>query len=80
MRKVSKTIAILSTALLGITILLIVAGTFADPFNYALSFGNDFHIGVWTRDFDSRLVFFNDRQYGLTLPKDCGRGLGIARC
>lgn len=54
-----------STTLLVLTILLFVGGYKLSPWEYRLSFGDSFHVGVWARDgLDSRIVFFNDAGYG----------------
>jgi hypothetical protein len=53
-----------SAVLLVITLAVVIAGIWANPWDHAISFNQDFYIAVWNRGFDSRLVFFNDREYG----------------
>ena len=45
------------------TLVVAAASVWLDPWRYRLSFGNDFHVGVWSA-WGPRLVFFNDAEYG----------------
>jgi len=63
--RASRFVTALSTALCGLAILLFVGGYKLSPWEYRLSFGDSFHVGVWARGgLDSRIVFFNDAEYG----------------
>ena len=53
-----------SVALLGVTLLLAVASFWINPWDHRLPFADRFHVGVWRRGWDIRLVFFNDAEYG----------------
>jgi len=63
-RWVLKMATVLSTVLLAVAMLLFLAGYVFSPWEQYLSFGGDFHIGVCARGLDSRIVFFNDAEYG----------------
>lgn len=54
----------ISTGCLGFTLVLAIASAWINPWDHHLSISEDFHIGVWGRGWDVRLVFFNDRNYG----------------
>ncbi|PQO40055.1 hypothetical protein [Blastopirellula marina] len=56
--------AILSTAMLILSIALFLLGYAYNPWEYRLTLQDDFHIGVWTEWPDSRIVFFNDSDHG----------------
>lgn len=43
---------------------IFIGGYFVSPGKNYLPLGNSFHIAVWNRGIDSRLVFFNGREYG----------------
>jgi hypothetical protein len=62
--RTSKLATILSTVMLGIASLLFLLGFFLNPWDHHLSCGEKFHVAVWNRGLDSRLVFFNNAQYG----------------
>jgi hypothetical protein len=51
--------ALVSTTILGATVVLWLIGSAISP----LSITDSFHIGVWS-GFDGRLVFYNDKEYG----------------
>ncbi len=53
-----------ATTLLVLAVGIFVSGYFASPWKNHLSLGNSFHIAVWNRGIDSRIVFFNDKGYG----------------
>ncbi|WP_231742343.1 hypothetical protein, partial [Stieleria varia] len=59
-----KIATVFSTLMLAISILLFIVGYIVSPWDYHFSFSDDSHVGVWTRGLDSRLVFFNDAEYG----------------
>ena len=50
--------------MLVITALLFLAGFVISPWDHYLSFGDGSHVSVWGRGIDSRIVFFNDAEYG----------------
>jgi len=54
----------ISTALLFLFLLLFVTGYLTNPWNHYLSINDSFHVCVWNRGLDSRIVFFNDAEYG----------------
>ncbi|MEX0702389.1 MAG: hypothetical protein WD069_09865 [Planctomycetales bacterium] len=62
-----------STFMLAIAVLLFLAGYLLSPWDHFLSFSDDFHVGVWGRGLDSRIVFFNDVEYG----PYCGSIIGL---
>jgi hypothetical protein len=59
-----KIVNVVSTVMLGLAVLLFLTGDVRNPWNHYLSFNDDFHVGVWGRGLDSRIVFFNDAEYG----------------
>jgi len=59
-----KTVAAVCAALLSISVLLLLIAPFLDPINNHLSLGRAFHVSAECRKFDSRIVFFNDSEYG----------------
>ncbi len=59
-----KTATIISTVMFTASVSLFLAGYFANPRDYHFSLGDDFHISVWAHGFDSRIVLFNDAEYG----------------
>jgi hypothetical protein len=59
-----KIATVVSALMLAISVLLFLVGYVASPWDYHLSFNNDHHVGVWAHRLDSRLVFFNDADYG----------------
>lgn len=63
-RRVLNNIAVLCSVPLAISLLLLVVAPFLDPVNNYLSFGRAFHVSAECRKFDSRIVFFNDPEYG----------------
>jgi hypothetical protein len=58
-------------ALAGILLLLVSAPL--DPWHHYISLSQDFHVGLWGRFPDARLVFFNDSEYG----PYCGSSIGF---
>ena len=70
----------LSTALLAIAVALCIAGIWINPWDHRLSLSDTFHVAVWGREWDTRLVFFNDAEYGpyrgsiIALVDDQGNG------
>ena len=50
--------------MLVLLVLLFLVGYIVKPSEYHFSFRDDLHVGVSSRGFDSRLVFFNDAEYG----------------
>lgn len=63
-RRALRKVTVLSTVLLAFAILLFFAGYVISPWEQYLSFSGDFHVAVWGRGLDSRIVFFNDAEYG----------------
>ncbi|MEX2092516.1 MAG: hypothetical protein WD971_07550 [Pirellulales bacterium] len=59
-----KIVSAISWILLGTTVLLWLATLWIDPWSHHISLGDDFHIGVWGRGWDARLVIFSDAEYG----------------
>lgn len=57
-------VAVVCAVLLSITLLLLLVAPFLDPIDIHLSLGRAFHVSVQCRRFDSRIVFFNDSEYG----------------
>lgn len=53
-----------SSVMLGVTIALFGAGHVLNPWDHYLSFGNESHIGLWGHGFDTRIVWFNNEEYG----------------
>jgi hypothetical protein len=43
---------------------LLLSGCITDAWHHRVSITPTFHIGVWNIGLDSRLVFFNDAEYG----------------
>ncbi len=68
-----KTATIISTVMFTASVSLFLAGYFFAPRDYHFSLSDNFHIGVWARGFDSRVVFFNDVEYG----PYCGSIIGL---
>lgn len=64
MRSALNTVTVVSATFLGIAVTLFVAGYFFNAWDYRLSLSNEFHIGLWNQGFDSRIVFFNNAEYG----------------
>ena len=50
--------------LLVLAVGILLSGYFTRPSKNYLSLGNSFHITVWNRGVDSRVVFFNDQECG----------------
>jgi hypothetical protein len=63
-RRLLNFVSVVSTVMLAFAVLLFLAGYFFHPSDYSLTVSDDCHVGVWGRGFDSRIVFFNDREYG----------------
>ena len=63
-RRVLKIVAIASGGMLGVTVLLFIAGYVLNPSDHHISLGDSFHVGVSSRGLDSRIVVFNDADYG----------------
>lgn len=63
-RRAFKIVTVVSTVLLAITVLLFLAGFVISPSDHYVSFNDDFHVGIWGGGLDSRIVFFNDAEYG----------------
>ena len=63
-RQAFKILTILSAGLLLATLLLFIIGYALNPSDHHVSFGDACHIGVWNRGLDSRLVVFNNSDYG----------------
>jgi len=40
-----------------------VIGFLSQPSTVSITLSDNFHAGVWNKEFDSRLVFFNDDEY-----------------
>ncbi|MDB5392332.1 MAG: hypothetical protein JWM11_7978 [Planctomycetaceae bacterium] len=59
-----KVAVLFSLCLSVISGMLFLCGFAANPWEHYLSFNKSFHVGVWNREFDSRIVFFNDAEYG----------------
>ena len=59
-----KIATMFSTVMLALAVLLFLLGYIVNPLKYHLSFREDSHVGVSSDGFDSRLVFFNDAEYG----------------
>jgi hypothetical protein len=59
-----KIATVVSTMMLAISVLLFLVGYVVSPWDCHFSFNDDSHVGVWARGLDSRLVFFNDAEYG----------------
>lgn len=65
MRNRARRIAFLASLLsLGGFLLLALSGYITDAWHHRLSITRSFHIGVCNTGLDSRLVFFNDAEYG----------------
>ncbi|WP_144059285.1 hypothetical protein [Rhodopirellula sp. SWK7] len=58
-----KIATVVSTVMLALSVLLLLAG-YVSPWDYHFSFSDDSHVGVCAWGLDSRLVFFNDAEYG----------------
>jgi hypothetical protein len=52
------------TAMLGLTLALPVAAIWINPWDHHLSLTSRFHVGVRGPGWNTRLVFFNDADYG----------------
>jgi hypothetical protein len=63
-RRAFNIVAVASTVMLVVSVLLFFVGHVLNPWDHYLSLGDDFHVGVWGRGLDSRIVFFNDAEYG----------------
>lgn len=63
-RRAFRIVTVASTVMLIITVLLFLAGYVSTPWDHYLSFSDDSHVGVWGHGVDSRIVFFNDTEYG----------------
>jgi len=67
-RKAVKVACLTSTVLLGASLLSYAVTYGFDPWEHHLSFGKDFHVGVWTGALHEckvgRICFFNDSDYG----------------
>ena len=72
-RRVFKIVTVVSTAMLAISVLLFLAGYVFSPWDHYMSFSDDSHVGVWARGLDSRIVLFNDAEYG----PYCGSIIGL---
>ncbi|TWU36745.1 hypothetical protein Q31b_50270 [Novipirellula aureliae] len=59
-----KIATVISAAMLSVSVLLFLVGYITSPWDYHFSFSDDSHVGVWGRGLDSRLVFFNNAEYG----------------
>jgi hypothetical protein len=57
-------VAAVCTALLSISVLLLLVAPLLDPIDNHLSLCRAFHVSAECRKFDSRIVFFNDSVYG----------------
>jgi hypothetical protein len=53
-----------SAVMLTVSVLLFLLGYIVSPWDYHFSFSDDSHVGVWARGLDSRIVFFNNAEYG----------------
>lgn len=53
-----------SVVILCFFFLLVLFGYVSNAWEHRLSLSRNFHIGVWNTGLDSRLVFFNDAEYG----------------
>ena len=53
-----------SLATFAATLVLIIASWFLTPSVHRVSVTDGFHVGVTSRGFDSRIVFFSDSEYG----------------
>ena len=63
-RRLIKFVTVLSTVLLVLTVLLFLAGFVINPWEHYLSIGDDFHVSFSARGLVSRIIFFNDAEYG----------------
>ncbi len=54
----------ISTVMLASSLLLFVVGYIVSPWDYHVSLSEETHVGVWARGLDSRIVFFNNSEYG----------------
>ena len=59
-----KIATVVSAVMLAVSILLFLVGYVFNPWDYHVSFSDDSYVGVWSRGLDSRLVIFNDAEYG----------------
>jgi hypothetical protein len=73
MRSIFNSVTMVSTVMLALTVLLFVTGYVIGPWSPTLSLRHDFHLRVWNRGPNSRLVFFNDAEYGAY----CGSIIGL---
>jgi hypothetical protein len=73
-RRLLNTIAILCAVPLTISLLILLVAPFLDPAENHVSFGRTFHVSAECRKFDSRIVFFNDSEYG----PYCGSVIGLS--
>jgi hypothetical protein len=62
--RTSKIVTLVSIVMLAISALLFLLGYVISPWDHFLSFSDDCHVGVWGRGLDSRIVFFNNAEYG----------------
>jgi hypothetical protein len=63
-RRAITTATVVSTVMLVITVLLSLASYVISPWDHYLSLSDDFHVSVWGRGLDSRIIFYNDADYG----------------
>ena len=69
-RRAIQIVTVMSTILLGVLVVLLflsadALANFLNPWDHYLSLGDALHIGVWgSSGLDSRVVFFNDSDYG----------------
>jgi hypothetical protein len=55
---------VVSAILLCINLLLAMVGAFTDPRDLFVSISDSFHVSIMNMGTDSRIVFFNDSDYG----------------
>lgn len=60
-RKISFAMCV---AMLCLFVLLFLLGYATNPWDHNLSLSQAFHVGVWSKGLDSRIVVFNDSDYG----------------
>lgn len=59
-----KIASMISTLMLAASVLLFLVGYFVSPWDHHFSLSDEIHVGGCARGLDSRIVFFNNTEYG----------------